>query len=289
MKCYNGTHWDVMIVDETAVFVPKEERLIKYYFPDQEIPVKFTFNGEEIIPDTKEKENMGEDKLTTKDYHVIEEKGKTEKIEPLGEGWECSFSLSSASISDDFYKGVLGINPPKSKSDMGENKDCFTKEKLEKLIKLVYEQPILVSPGYISSQLIVGYDYTKDEENNIAITTIYWADTSTTTCRAPLDKADQYTGFMIAIAKYVMGNNNEATNTADYWINKRPAQLAREREKVEAEEAEIKRIADKRRKRKEQYRLRIAAIRRKEAYEAAKLANEKYGVPLNFKEDGEDK
>ncbi len=184
----------------------------------------------------------------------------------------------------------------KEKETMGEDKDCFTKEKLEKLVKLVYERPILPSTAnwmpygrYINSQLIIAYDYTKDEENNIAITTIYWADKSTTTCRTTLDKADQYTGFMIAIAKYAMGNKNEATNAADYWINKRPAQLARKREKVKAEEAEIKRITDKRRKRREQYRLRLAAIRRKEAYEAAKLANEKYGVPLNFKEDGEDK
>lgn len=182
----------------------------------------------------------------------------------------------------------------KEKEAMGEDKDCFTKEKLEKLVKLVYERPVPPytanwMPFYISSQLIIAYDYTKDEENNIAITTIYWADKSTTTCRAPLDKADQYTGFMIAVAKYAMGNKNEATNAADYWINKRPAQLAKVREKVKAEEAEIKRITDKRRKRREQYRLRLAAIRRKEAYEAAKLANEKYGVPLNFKGDGEDK
>ena len=183
----------------------------------------------------------------------------------------------------------------KEKETMGEDKDCFTKEKFEKLVKLVYERPIPYSiidwmpyNRYISSQLIIAYDYTKDEENNIAITTIYWADKSTTTCRAPLDKADQYTGFMIAIAKYALGNKNEATNTAEYWINKRPAQLAKAREKAKAEEAEIKRITDKRRKRKEQYRLRLAAIRRKETYEAAKLANEKYGVPLDFKEDGED-
>ena len=136
---------------------------------------------------------------------------------------------------------------------------------------------------------IMNYEYTTDEANNMAITTIYWRDCSTTTCRAPLDKADQYTGFMIAVAKRAMGNHNEATNAADYWINKRPAQLKKIAEKEDAAEAEERRLEDKRRKRKEKYRLHIAAVRRKEAYEAAKLANEKYGVPLDFKEDGGDK
>lgn len=135
---------------------------------------------------------------------------------------------------------------------------------------------------------IVDYEYTKDEKNGVAITTIHWQNGDTTTCRAPLDKADQYTGFMIAVAKYAMGNKNVATNTADYWINKRPARLAKIKEKEEKEVEEAKRITAKRQKRREEHRLRLAAIRRKEAYEAAKLANEKYGVPLDFKENGED-
>mgnify|MGYP007119863268 CR=1 FL=1 len=201
---------------------------------------------------------MSEDNSITKYYHTIEEKGTTGKFESL------SFTISPVSISDDFYKDVLGINPPKPKSEW-------------------------IPFRIVRKYNIVDYEYTKDEKNGVAITTIHWQNGDTTTCRTTLDKADQYTGFMIAIAKYAMGNKNEATNTADYWINKRPAQLARKREKVKAEEAEIKRITDKRRKRKEEYRLRIAAIRRKEAYEAAKLANEKYGVPLDFKEDGEGK
>mgnify|MGYP007115365606 CR=1 FL=1 len=127
----------------------------------------------------------------------------------------------------------------------------------------------------------------------MAVTKIYWADGSTTTCKTPLDKADQYTGFMIAVAKYSMGNKNQATNAADYWIYKRPAQLAKAeeqaKEQTKAEKAEAQRIARKRQKHREEHRLYLAAIRRKEAYEAAKFANEKYGVPLNFKEDGEDK
>lgn len=171
-----------------------------------------------------------------------------------------TLTLTDTTISDDFYREVLGIDPPPR------------------------PRPRFV---YVASEKIKGYDYIIT--NGMAVTKIYWANDTTTTCKAPLDKADQYTGFMIAVAKYAMGNHNEATNTADYWINKRPAQLAKVRENVKAEEAEIKRITDKRRKRKEEYRLRIAAIRRKEAYEAAKLANEKYGVPLDFKEDGEGK
>lgn len=193
---------------------------------------------------------MGEDKPITKYYHSI---GKGD-FQPLDEIKECEFEVKpdkSMSV-ENFCKNVLGIDYP-----------CYRASK------------------------IISYDYII--ANGMAVTKIYWSDGSTTTCKTPIDKADQYTGFMIAVAKYAMGNKNEATNAADYWINKRPMRIAKFREKVKAEEAEIKRITDKRRKRREQYRLRLAAIRRKEAYEAAKLANEKYGVPLNFKEDGEDK
>ena len=193
-----------------------------------------------LTKELKEKEAMGEDNSITKYY------------------------ISPVSISDDFYKDVLGINPLKPKSEW-------------------------IPFRTVRKYNIADYEYTKDENNGVAITTIHWQNGDTTTCRTTLDKADQYTGFMIAVAKYAMGNKNVATNAADYWINKRPAQLAKVREKVKAEEAEIKRINDKQRKRREQYRLRLAAIRRKEAYEAAKLANEKYGVPLDFKEDGEGK
>ena len=114
-------------------------------------------------------------------------------------------------------------------------------------------------------------------------TTICWSDGTTTTCYAAPDKADAYTGFMIAIAKKFMGNKNQATNLADYWINKLPAKKKRIAEKAEKDRIEKERIENKRRKRREKYRLRIAAIRRKEEYEAAKLANEMFGVPLDFK------
>lgn len=184
-------------------------------------------------------------------------------------------------------------------SDLITAQDIEIKEWREFLKMMSRAQPVLQSLFPVSNikqiyppikpSNILSYDYIKDEQNNIAKTIIHWTGGVTTTCSTTLGKADQYTGFMIAVAKYAMGNKNVATNTADYWINKRPAQLAKAREKAKAEEAEIKRITDKRRKRREQHRLYLAAIRRKEAYEAAKLANEKYGVPLNFKEDGEDK
>lgn len=116
-------------------------------------------------------------------------------------------------------------------------------------------------------------------------TTICWSDGTTTTCYASPDKADAYTGFMIALAKKFMGNKNKATNLADYWINKLPARQKKAEAKRVKAEAEKKRIEEKKRQRREEYRLRIAAIQRKEAYEAAVLAHKKYGVPLNFKED----
>lgn len=123
---------------------------------------------------------------------------------------------------------------------------------------------------------VVDYTY------NNGITTIKWEDGKKTTCHADPAKADQYTGFMIAIAKHAMGNGNQATNLADYWINKVPARKEKEEKKKLAAEAEARRIEEKRRKRRAQNRIRKAAIRRAEEYAAKKLAFEKYGVPEEF-------
>jgi hypothetical protein len=88
---------------------------------------------------------------------------------------------------------------------------------------------------------------------------------------------------MIAIAKHAMGNGNKATNLADYWINKVPARKKKEAEKAAALQKEKERIEEKRRKRRAQNRIRKAAIRIAEEYAAKQLANEKYGIPFEFK------
>ena len=115
-------------------------------------------------------------------------------------------------------------------------------------------------------------------------TTITWLDGTKTTCHCDPDKADQYTGFMIALAKHAYGNHNEATNRADYWINKKPEMERKAEAKRIAKEKEEARIDAKRKERRAKNRIRRAAIRRAEEYQAKKIANEKYGVPMDFKE-----
>ena len=51
-----------------------------------------------------------------------------------------------------------------------------------------------------------------------------------------------------------------------------------------AKEKEEARIEAKRKERRAKNRIRRAAIRRAEEYQAKKIANEKYGVPMDFKE-----
>lgn len=122
----------------------------------------------------------------------------------------------------------------------------------------------------------------RDYSYSNGTTKIYWADGTVTTCHADPDKADQYTGFMIAIAKRAMGNGNKATNEADWWINKLPARIKKAEEKEAAEQAEIERLEKKRRERRAKNRIRRAAIRRAEEYQAKLLAEKKYGVPTEF-------
>ena len=52
-------------------------------------------------------------------------------------------------------------------------------------------------------------------------------------------------------------------------------------EKRIAQETEEKRIAEKRKIKREKWLIRKEALRIKRAYEARKLANEKYGIPLD--------
>ena len=154
--------------------------------------------------------------------------------------------------------------------DLYKTIDCNCNHQLKK------ERKDMRNPYRISIPQIANYSYCN------GTTTIIWRDGTKTTCHADPEKADQYTGFMIAVAKYAMGNGNQATNFADYWINKLPARKEKEEKKKLAAETEARRIEEKRRKRRAQNRIRKAAIRRAEEYAAKKLAFEKYGVPEEF-------
>lgn len=111
-------------------------------------------------------------------------------------------------------------------------------------------------------------------------TTLYFRDSSETSVLAPTDKADQYYGFYACYAKHLAGN--KVNDEAEYWIEILPKKFEKERQAEEYALAEEQRIAERDKKRREKKRVRMEAIRRKEAYDAAKLAEEKYGVPMNF-------
>ena len=80
-----------------------------------------------------------------------------------------------------------------------------------------------------------------------------------------------------------MGNGNKASNLAEKWIEKIPKQKAKAKAKADEIAEREKRIEANKKKRREKNRIRLEAIKIKQEYEAKKLANEKYGVPMDFK------
>ena len=125
--------------------------------------------------------------------------------------------------------------------------------------------------------------YKYDEKGNKITymkTTLCFRDGSETSVLAPAEKADQYYGFYVCYAKHLAGN--KVNDEAEYWIETLPKKLEKEHQAELMAIEEEQRIADRDKKRREKKRVRMEAIRRKEAYDAAKLAEEKYGVPMNF-------
>ena len=111
-------------------------------------------------------------------------------------------------------------------------------------------------------------------------TTLCFRDGSETSVLAPAEKADQYYGFYACYAKHLVGN--KVNDEAEYWIEILPKKFEKERKAELMAIEEEQRIAERDKKRREKKRVRMEAIRRKEAYDAAKMAEEKYGVPMNF-------
>lgn len=139
---------------------------------------------------------------------------------------------------------------------------------------------------YTYKAVLVNKQYDKESDTLIEsynmVTTIEFANGDTVSVSCPEKKADPYTGFYTAIAKYAMGGDNTVNDMADYWIEKHPKimtkRIREEMEYAALEAAEEERANAKLRK----LALKREARRRKFAYEAAQLANEKYGVPLEF-------
>lgn len=122
----------------------------------------------------------------------------------------------------------------------------------------------------------------KGEKITYKKTTLFFRDGTQTSVSTIADKADQYMGFYICFAKHMSGGKNKINNIAEYWIEKLPKKLEKERKAEEDALAEEQRIIERDKKRREKKRIRLEAIRRKEAYDAAKIANEKYGVPMEW-------
>lgn len=117
-------------------------------------------------------------------------------------------------------------------------------------------------------------------------TVLTFADGSKESVECPANKADAYYGFTTCYAKHIakkfLGKN--ISDMADYWLITKPKRESEARAKAEIQRAEEQRLAERDKKRREKYRIRMEAIRRKEAYEATKLAEEKYGVPADWSE-----
>lgn len=153
---------------------------------------------------------------------------------------------------------------------------CFTFD--ERGLELIEKENGTMKVKNTYMPEIINYTYNSETGK----TTIKWSDkTETTVVSENPETADQYTGFVTAIAKRATGNTSHINNLFDKWAIKKPIKDKIAEEKRIAEEIENKRIADKRRAKREKWLIRREAIRIKREYEARKLANEKYGVPMD--------
>lgn len=124
---------------------------------------------------------------------------------------------------------------------------------------------------------IVDYNY----NTTTAVTTIKWSDGTKTSVRAEdPNTANQYSGFVAAYAKKAAGNNNTINKLFDEWAVNKPAREMKAQIKANAAALEKRKIAEKRKAKREKWLIRKEAIRIKREYEAKKLAAEKYDVPI---------
>ena len=148
-------------------------------------------------------------------------------------------------------------------------------------------------------------DYKYIAKNGVTI--IKWSDNTSTTVTCDPKTADQYTGFVTAIAKKAMGNNGKMLAEWDRLVVKpvERAKKAEEKKRLAAEkkaeeerireEAKAKRMAknakyyEEREKRRKQREIETLAEQIAKEYEqdklyaeAMKLAIEKYKVPCNY-------
>lgn len=151
---------------------------------------------------------------------------------------------------------------------MNEFRGCYD----ERWLELVRDSSNTYMPEIVN--------YTYDESTGM--TKIKWSDKTETTVYTEIGTVpDQFTGFVVAYAKKAAGNTSRINNLFEKWAIKKPIKDKIAEEKRIAQETEEKRIADKRKAKREKWLIRKEALRIKREYEARKLANEKYGVPLD--------
>ena len=141
---------------------------------------------------------------------------------------------------------------------------------------------------------IIGYSYNYkedikyDDKGNktrvmtTTLTRMSCLENKTISISEPKDTADQYSGFAIVYAMLMAGGSKEFNKIADYYINKKPKIDKRNEEKAEKLHKELVAKNERILKKQEKNRIKKAAKEMKEKYEAAKLASEKYGVPMEF-------
>lgn len=155
--------------------------------------------------------------------------------------------------------------------------DEFTANTIRNIIKAMRSATTIIN---CEIQQFIKYDTTYIR------TVLTFANGSKESVECPADKADSYYGFTTCYAKHIAKTfiNKNISDMADYWLITKPKREAEARAKAEIQRAEEQRLAERDKKRREKYRIRMEVIRRKEAYEAAKLAEEKYGVPADWAE-----
>lgn len=129
---------------------------------------------------------------------------------------------------------------------------------------------------------ILKYD-TKGNPTTYIRTTIEFLD-GTESISCPENEYDEYNGFCICFAKHMARKclKQDINDLAKYWTVTVPKKKQEEQLKKDMEIAEKQRIELRNKKRREKNRIRMEAIKRKETYEAVKLAEEKYGVPSDW-------
>lgn len=150
------------------------------------------------------------------------------------------------------------------------------------------EEEIMISDYRVEDCTV--FDKTSRQHIKEKRTILEWTDGTVTTVECSENEFNAYYGFAIALAKKAMGNDNTMNKLADYWINKLPAKKAKMQAEIEKCKAEERRIAEKKKAKKEKMEMRKAVLTRKRAYEEAQkqrviaeIAEREFGVPIDFK------